>query len=586
MKLSRLTVANFLRLQEFDFDLSTHVAHLFCGPNEAGKSTVAEAVRFALLGDSPRIALKKNFPSLINRGGGAKKGSVSLIFDKTSVSRDVGSGKADSDFKLEKHQETCIRIAMGAQGFVDLTPDERRDFLYVLCEVSLSADDIVKRMVEFYDVSEAMATRYKPMLVSGIDTALKAAEADQQRLRAQWESIAGEKYGTQKAEGWKPQVAAGGKRPIQTNAEDLAKIEAKIADMQRQNDALTQALGIRQATATRKIELERDIGNARTDAAAVTSAERLLADVNAQIETMQADISTNADLLQRAEVAAKALNCPSCDAPLKFNDDMTELEPLDPDALNFVASPAQIEAERAKLRAANGKLDALRAKAKEYSGVIERGRNATAAIQDLQSKIDALKPHLGSAEDIERERSVLRAACHQATQNLQAMRNDNEAIEKLRTAEQSAGEVHKKMCGVAKAIDALSADGIKADILEECLAPLNQRMLTSAHLAGWPAPTINADMDIVREDGLLYELLSESARWRLSAVIADAIASMSGFKLLILDRMDVLDLPSRQQALKWISILADDSFDAILVMATLKEPPKGIPSSINAVWLG
>jgi hypothetical protein len=151
--------------------------------------------------------------------------------------------------------------------------------------------------------------------------------------------------------------------------------------------------------------------------------------------------------------------------------------------------------------------------------------------------------------------------------------------------EKVAGETHRKISLVQDAADALAADGIRADLLKDALQPINQRMAASAALAGWPAPSITEDMDVIREDGLVYELLSESAQWRMSAVVADAISGMSGLNVLILDRMDVLDLTGRAQALRWVAKLAEDGYETILVMATLKEPPKGLPANIKATWL-
>jgi recombinational DNA repair ATPase RecF len=136
MKLERLTIHNFLRLAELDVDLSTHPVHLFCGPNEAGKSTVAEAIRFAVLGDSPRVALKKNYERLVHSG--AKKGSVSLMFGGAQVTRNVGTGQTESPIPLDEAAETSARIAFGAQDFVDLKPDERRSFLFKLTQIKVT----------------------------------------------------------------------------------------------------------------------------------------------------------------------------------------------------------------------------------------------------------------------------------------------------------------------------------------------------------------------------------------------------------------------------------------------------------------
>ena len=95
MKIERLTVSNFMMLHEADIDLSGGALHCFCGSNEAGKSSISEAIRFALLGDTPRVSLKKDYPSLVSEG--EKKGAVKVRVDGIEVNRDVATGKAGTD---------------------------------------------------------------------------------------------------------------------------------------------------------------------------------------------------------------------------------------------------------------------------------------------------------------------------------------------------------------------------------------------------------------------------------------------------------------------------------------------------------
>jgi hypothetical protein len=49
---------------------------------------------------------------------------------------------------------------------------------------------------------------------------------------------------------------------------------------------------------------------------------------------------------------------------------------------------------------------------------------------------------------------------------------------------------------------------------------------------------ITPDMAITAE-GRAYSLLCESEKWRVDAMIAAAIAELSGVKVMMLDRMDV-----------------------------------------------
>ena len=88
----------------------------------------------------------------------------------------------------------------------------------------------------------------------------------------------------------------------------------------------------------------------------------------------------------------------------------------------------------------------------------------------------------------------------------------------------------------------------------------------------------------IRAGGRPYGLLSESERWRADAAIAEAIAHRSGLGLLVLDRLDVLDLDGRSRCIRWLAGLARRGAQ-VIVMATLKACPERLPEGVRCVWL-
>ncbi|MFX5611511.1 hypothetical protein ABTD85_24050, partial [Acinetobacter baumannii] len=72
--------------------------------------------------------------------------------------------------------------------------------------------------------------------------------------------------------------------------------------------------------------------------------------------------------------------------------------------------------------------------------------------------------------------------------------------------------------------------------------------------------------------GRAYGLLSESEQWRTDAMIAQAVAQVTGLRILMLDRFDVLDLPGRSDAINWLHSLAEEGhIETALVFGTLKQ---------------
>ena len=131
----------------------------------------------------------------------------------------------------------------------------------------------------------------------------------------------------------------------------------------------------------------------------------------------------------------------------------------------------------------------------------------------------------------------------------------------------------------------LAPEGIPASILNDALEPINERLATNSMLSTWPTVSICGDMGILYGDRA-HELLSESEQWRVDAMISEAIAYLSGEKLLVLDRFDVLDMGGREDLLLWLSDLAEaGEIETALIFGTLKGLPVNLPENIAALWV-
>ncbi|MEY4416726.1 MAG: RecF protein, partial [Pseudomonadota bacterium] len=133
--------------------------------------------------------------------------------------------------------------------------------------------------------------------------------------------------------------------------------------------------------------------------------------------------------------------------------------------------------------------------------------------------------------------------------------------------------------------DRLGPDGIPAEMLAQALGPIRERLAQSASDSSWPEVEIAADMTVTM-GGRDYRLLSESEQWRADAMLAEAVAHVSGARLLVLDRFDLLDLPGRAQCLEWLDTLGiEGEIDTAIVIGTLKALPTGLSERIGAHWI-
>ncbi len=235
----------------------------------------------------------------------------------------------------------------------------------------------------------------------------------------------------------------------------------------------------------------------------------------------------------------------------------------------------------------------------EYRGYLASAQRAVANSQrDLKESEDAAvqaaaleaeTAQAPSAEAIangEQAINELRQARDRQQAKVQSLQEAfNAAAQRQDVIKQAAG-FHAEVCAWSALADALSPTGIPAEILADAIGPVNELLQRLSGTAGWSPVQISADIDVTF-GGRLYGLLSESERWRCDTTLALAIAKLSGLRLALLDRFDVLDIPARtQQAMKLFqSLAAGGEIDTLIVAGTLKEPMAKTPGWLQAVWI-
>jgi DNA repair exonuclease SbcCD ATPase subunit len=220
--LQQLVIENFLRVPFIDLKPNAPVV-LIAGHNEQGKSSIAEAVRFAFLDDNQRIKYKRDRGQLIHNG--ATKGSVTIQWDNNTVRRNVKDGKPTGDSQCLP-DDTCVaQICLQATRFATMPDEQRRTLVMRLANVDLSVDKVAERL-KAKGVDAETIRKYRPLLKNGVQAAhdhVKRATSD---ARGAWKEITGEVYGSEKAVTWAPV------EPIMPAAEAgtaLVEIDTSIA---------------------------------------------------------------------------------------------------------------------------------------------------------------------------------------------------------------------------------------------------------------------------------------------------------------------------------------------------------------------
>ncbi|KWH34175.1 DNA repair protein [Burkholderia cepacia] len=571
MKITDIYVANVLGIRTADIRLAKPVA-LFTGPNGAGKSSLQEAVRMALTGDTVRVALKKEYGSLVTEG--ADGGQIVVACGEQANSVTLPSGK----LKRELAEDPRLPLVLDAQRFAHLGAAERRAFLYDLMGVKIGVVEMRTRLLDKLGFrtdavpapAAARLAAITPMLRAGFAAAQKEAADRARGAKQSWRNATGETYGSQKGATWRPAPVEFDEAALRKLTGDRATLDDRIGELQQQIGAADAADTAARARASK-------IADLRTRAAGYAKAVELAQLADEQV----AEFLPKVEALRVRAGAAPAgteCSCPECGALLRY--------------LNGVLSVA----------AAAGARDAdAAAKLPEYEQGLKTLQNAAANRKRDVEAADSAATQLRALEDDAEDSGAAAAresgdAARSELADLQRRRKQLDTdIATLREIERRAAgaadlakhaaALHEDVAAYEAIADALAPNGIPADLLSEALTPMNERLVALAEMSEWADVTITPEMEIFA-DGRAYALLSESERWRVDAHIAAAISHFSGLKLLVLDRADVLVGPERDRLLYWLDDLAySEQIDTALVFMSLKAPPGGLPEAIEAFWV-
>lgn len=558
MKITAIQTKSFLGARDVDLKLTKPVC-LVVGPNGSGKSSLHEAVRQALTGESVRVSLKKDYQKLITEGEKVGYAVVEHDGERSAITLPNGAHEHTGNGR----PPAAVSFCLDAQRFAS-DANERRQFLFGMMDIQTDGQKVTERLAA-KGCDPAKIEQIAPFLRSGFDAAHKESQAKAREAKAAWRTITGEAYGSTKDVAWRAQ-----KPPV--DATKLAQARTELGALGQEIETASVCLGESQGRSNASAAQAARIAGLRQKASLYARiAEKLNRD---QAELKQWEVKVTA--LRGSLKSQESIPCPDCGVMLVMTDGA--LVPAAPMATGAEDDLARLpEYERAlelmQRSVANGLRDlgaadaaAKQIEEEEKAGVEapdeEEIKTLRLRIDDLKKKRERLHAVIRSLEDAERMASEA---------DFQTER---------------AAALHKDIQQWDQIGSALAPDGIPGELLAEALGPINARLAKSSCSADWLRVVIAADMTITADGGRPYALLSESEKWRADAMIAEAIAHLSGVRVLTLDRFDVLDLKGREDLLYWLDELADNGdIDTALVTGTLKGLPARLPERIEAHWI-
>lgn len=559
MKLTHITAQNYLGARAVELPITTPVV-LLAGKNGAGKSSLQEAIRHALGGDAARVALKKDFKALMSDGASSSYATVATSEGEFSIVLPSGKGM--------HFDHGALPFVLDPARFARLDANERRQFLFGLFNLSPDGPAVVDAL-KARGCAAAKIEQVRPLLRAGFDAATKEAQAKARDAKAAWRAVTAEAWGSEKAGKWATPA------PAETYGKDMiAAAEAAVAETDAAIAEANQQIGEARAAVRQHAEAAKRIDELKAKAARLQALRDKLARDQADFDEWTAKLATLPEP-GSSKPAPHQYGCPCCGVALQIvggelvNYKQPEAGPLDPD----------IETKRKQWS------DAVAL----YTRSVANDQRDIADAERAAQEIKDLEQRLGDAPPAT-ERLEQALAGHQADRKARAatlaqMFEANRQAQAASENTKKAAAHHADVLAWLSISEALAPDGIPAEMLAGAIDPINARLLEFSSMSEWADVLINSEMDILA-GGRPYALLSESEKWRADAMIGAAIAELSGLRILLLDRFDVLDAKGREDLIYWLDAMgAEGLLDTAMVFGTMKALPAGLPETITPVWI-
>lgn len=566
MRIASITATNFQGLRHAALVVSAPVL-LVSGNNGAGKSSLLDAIAMAFTGSPRRVSKKKDLDQLVTEG--QKKGEAHVAWLDEAGDEQVSWVMLPKGNTAPLLDAPYLPFVLDAQRFAGIDSKERRRVLFDLAGASASPNEVAKRLLA-RGADAGLVEKIKPMMRAGFPAAADQAKEYASEERGAWKGITGEVYGSEKADGWEPPAV-----PADVSQEQVDAASAAAQTLQADLDEANQQLGAHKAAAQDAERRQKILAELRETAGLLQRRRDKLAADQSRVDEWAPKVA-EAQRAASGEPAHDPLECPHCAGLLQLNG--TELVAyVQPE---LVADP---EAGKRLIEYSGYLESAQRAVANSQRDVIE-AENAADRIAELEAEAASI-PSAEAIANAEQTIATIRqerdraSAAHQALAEALALSTSRDELVKKAAAH------HAQVKAWSLIAEALAPDGIPGDILKEAMDPINTMLADMATAAKWQQVKVTDDGEVAY-GGRLYGLLSESEKWRCDALLAIAIARLSGLRMVTLDRFDVLQPSARPQILTLLRTLTQaGELDTAILAGTMKEALPKVPSGIQQVWI-
>jgi len=602
MKLENLALINFRNHTNTVLELSKKI-NVFIGPNASGKSSICDALVYLFTGKNGRDEKSSTGLTELITFGESRAMVSSDINGIGKITRCIphslqvsgwSGGLRDQQNKLYdaiKSNEDAVICCLNSNEFINMDASDKKNFIFNLMGMHLDSDKVKMEFLRWakenniQNPMNILNLMPSDIIFDGshekLDEAYKHFFTSRKFLKKEIKEL------EVKAQDNKSQL------PENVTVDNKDAILKKMKELKDGRDELMLQLGKIQSMVKQHLELTKVIdakvdtvpGTLKDFEKSVSKAEKTITELKERHAKESAEIKVISDLTAKLE---------------NFNGKCPLLDDFDCAAGN----------ELIKVR------DENKLKIKEKTKMIN---DITSALQKLGNEKEVLEKNivikqneLKHDDDVKKAKEELKSITKLG--DPKKIQDDINAVserltkgqsiltmidaEILNGKQQKAASIamDKKKNDLKKTeilVDAFGPKGIKTILLNRALKPLQEKVSEKMQLLTDGKYSIDfrikeKNFDIyVTSDGIERSIkhLSTSERLRTGIIMQDAINSMAGFKMIVIDQVDMLDDDNKKLLWKLIDRIKDN-YETIIILSTGLSVKDTNKPDVNMFYIG
>ena len=517
----RIDIRNILGIERAEINLPPGGIVEVIGPNASGKSSVAVAAQAVLTQEINPLGAPAPQSKRVYLHDGAEDCEANLVDNGEVVTwrPDRGSMTAPPGIFFSTPE---------AVGLVDYTAragaKERAARLQsALLPAPELVIDAIREALKSYLDAEDLNGVMKLISERGWEAAAEVYRDRALQAKRQWRERTAQQWGLKVGADWRPDgwLADYDHLTVPDADEHVVRSRDALAVLHRvQAISETEADNAEKARQSLKA-LERGLVEMRTEAGPLI----------AEWEAKDTQVKAHDDAVRRWERALddmhKTVSCPHCDGPLHIQ----------------AGTLVKAEGDQAEARS---EIDGQIQSARDICDKAKAERNALAVrLRPINERISNLTTDINIAR---RAAAVIGTAAtpehNSALAEAEAEVEHAKEVVKMVTGERDARDLHLTIVRYTEAARAIGPEGVRAKMLEKGLTTLNAGLGALSGVAGWPLMVADEKGGLTWS-GRPIVLCSESEKWRAQASMQLTLAAITGSRVVVLDRADLLDSQGR-----------------------------------------